>query len=397
MKKLTFPLILSAFALASCGANSPGTPIESVTSKGESTSQPATSSQPATTSQPTITSQAEESDVTVLAALHLGFYNRYANQEAADGFKNGFETYLKEKKARITSLTIDVIGGSSDNVETFETAVKQNDEAKDYNVDAVLGGKANFVGYVKENFTSYKDGDAYVEFALGTKTDRRLLLRNDSPNDDALFFLVNYVRTLAGLPEIADDPTEDSSETVEPVDSDPVESKPVESQPEESLPEESSAAEESKADVSEPTQSSEEATESVPVSLQTLHVVFYEHFVPADQQPVIQQSFADFLSGKGIEMDVTYNSFVSANSLQDFDDAVSAFESQPDAPYVFDVIFGVKAKLKTYVTEHFEEYKPDGVTTEYSMAGQDDRRLFTRKGTDKIAEIQFVIDYLWQA
>ena len=200
--------------------------------------------------------------------------------------------------------------------------------------------------------------------------------------------MIAYVRSLAGLPE------------EEPV---PEDSSDEQSIPEASIPEEVSVP----AEASEPAQGSEEviseeasagegsiSEQSQEAVNKTLHVVFYEHYVPTEVQTSFKNAFNSYLSENDIDLTVTFDSLGTEKSVQELDNAISAFETDAAAPYVFDLILGVKANLKTYVTEHFEEYKLNDVRAQYSIADSTDRRLFTRIGTTSTLGINTMVDYL---
>ncbi len=220
MKKTKlFISLLAATMLASCGASTDG---------GGSTSKPTPTSESGQTTEVTPTSteqpgssETEEEDDLIHPVLHVVIYERYVDQEIlGPNLINAIKEYAKPRGYGLKNVTFDYVGGSK--VADFQTNVIDAETKLGYKFDIILGGKA-FSGctYLNENFTSYKIDGAALDFPIGDSTDRRLWIRNETENDDLIPTIINFVRSLAGLPEEEDGPEvppEESSDTT-PVES----------------------------------------------------------------------------------------------------------------------------------------------------------------------------------
>ena len=383
MKKHSLPVFaLAAMLLASCGASSGGSPIVSSSQPQESSASSAVTSQATSEGSPLASSV--DPDATTLPALHLVFYEKFADQTAADSFKSSFENYLASKKVVITSLTINVLstGGVADfcaDIESFETS-------SNYVFDAILGAKANLTSYVTDRFSVYKDGDDFVEYSMGEKTDRRLWTRNETDNDEALFHLINYVRVLSGRSEESEQSSsqpDQSSSASEQSTSDETSSQEQIS----SIIESSDTTESSESIASSASQQGQETV------LPALHLVFYKRFAAQTVADSFVEGFENYLSSKNVTITTLTVDVMTEGNVASFVSDVSNFEAS--SSYTFDALLGVKANFDdTYLSDNFAEYKNGENTMEYPLGEKTDRRLWTRKETQNGDAVNYLIKHV---
>ncbi len=237
MKKTKlFISLLAATMLASCGASTDG---GGSTSKSTPTSESSQTTEvtPTSTEQPG-SSETEEEDDLIHPVLHVVIYERYVDQEIlGPNLIKAIKEYAKPRGYGLKNVTFDYVGGSK--VADFQTNVIDAETKLGYKFDIILGGKA-FSGctYLNENFTSYKIDGAALDFPIGDNTDRRLWIRNETENDDLIPTIINFVRSLAGLPEEEDGPEVPPEESS---DSTPVESSELPPEESSELPPEESS------------------------------------------------------------------------------------------------------------------------------------------------------------
>ena len=366
MQKFIVPMILAAFVLAGCGAKSGGTPITPSDSDSEATSVPSESD---------TSEKASVSYEVTLPVLHLAFYEKFADEDVAKGFKNSFVEYLDSKAVAITSITLDVMTPSADGA-TFATDLEAFEGTVDYTIDAILGGKGNLGSYITTNFSTLKNDGANIEYPLGEKTDRRLYIRNDAANAEAVAYLSQYIRHLAGLPE-EEETSEDTSseETSEETSGE--------------ASEETSG--ETSGEISEEVSGETSGETSEESKVVDLHVVYYEQFVSAAVQSAFETAFEGYLTDNGFTKGtLTYKSLDSAD-VATFTSDLEAFQGTVE--YQVDVLLGVKAKLGAYITTNYSVYKVDGANFEYSLGDSTDRRLWVRNDTVNTVGVEALVAY----
>ena len=388
MQKFIVPMILAAFVLAGCGAKSGGTPITPSDSDTEATSVPFESD---------TSEKAPVSYEVTLPVLHLAFYEKFADEEVATGFKNSFVEYLDSKAVAITSITLDVMTPSA-NGETFATDLEAFEGTVDYTIDAILGAKANLGSYITTNFSTLKNDDVNIEYPLGEKTDRRLYIRNDAANADAVAYLSQYIRHLAGLPE-EEETSEDTSseETSEDTSTDTSEdtSVDVSEDTSEEISSEGTSEEvsgETSGETSEEVSGETSGETSEESKVIDLHVVYYEKFADASVQSAFETAFEGYLTANGFTKgDMTYESLTPSANGATFATDLETFQGTVE--YTVDVLLGAKANLGSYITTNYAVYQVEGATFEYTLGANSDRRLWVHNDTVNTVGVEALVAY----
>jgi|GEM_PF-7120260 len=410
MQKFIVPMILAAFVLAGCGAKSGGTPITPSDSDTEATSVPSESD---------TSEKASVSYEVTLPVLHLAFYEKFADEEVAKGFKNSFVEYLDSKAVAITSITLDVMTPSADGA-TFATDLEAFEGTVDYTIDAILGGKGNLGSYITTNFSTLKNDGANIEYPLGEKTDRRLYIRNDAANAEAVAYLSQYIRHLAGLPEeeetsedtSSEETSEETSEDISEDTSADVSEDTSEEISSEGTSEETSG--ETSGEISEEVsgetsgETSEEISEEVSgetsgetseeAEIINLTVAFYERYASTTVQDAWNTDFCTYLYNNGYTLGtVFYTGFASGSKDKGAKFAKEVREYEESSERRFDVLLGGRANLgdetETFINDNFSVYKVDDVEFEYPLGDETNRKLFVRNDTVNTAGVEALVAY----
>lgn len=394
MQKFIVPMILAAFVLAGCGAKSGGTPITPSDSDTEATSVPSESD---------TSEKASVSYEVTLPVLHLAFYEKFADEEVAKGFKNSFVEYLDSKAVAITSITLDVMTPSA-NGETFAGDLEAFEGTVDYTIDAILGAKGNLGSYITTNFSTLKNDETNIEYPLGEKTDRRLYIRNDAANADAVAYLSQYIRHLAGLPEeeetsedtSSEETSEETSEDISEDTSADVSEDTSEEISSEGTSEETSG--ETSGEISEEVSGETSGQTSEEAQIINLTVAFYERYASTTVQDAWNTDFCTYLYNNGYTLGtVFYTGFASGSKDKGAKFAKEVREYEESSERRFDVLLGGRANLgdetETFINDNFSVYKVDDVEFEYPLGDETNRKLFVRNDTVNTAAVEALVAY----
>ena len=147
----------------------------------------------------------ETSEEAQIINLSVAFFERYANTTVQDAWNTDFGTYLNDNG--YTPGTIFYKGfasGSKDKGAKFSQEVEAFETTNDCKFDVLLGGRANLGDetetFINDHFSVYQvevdDQMVDFEYPLGSETNRKLFVRNDTVNTAAVEALVAYFTSI---------------------------------------------------------------------------------------------------------------------------------------------------------------------------------------------------------
>lgn len=336
---LTLSSLMLLMSITAC--NSGENKNNGAKSDPTSSSQTTPSSSGSTSSEPLV-------NPTILPALNVIVYNKFATTEQSDALKAGFESFLHESNVQITNLVWDlkITGGVSDLNTEIETYNTEHPSAK---YDVILGGKAySGCTYINNNYESLKDGEGTpIDMTIGESTDRRVWLLNESPNAKAIKLLVKNVVNY-DIP----DPDPDPGTDVQPIPN-----------PDTTLPE--------------------------------LNVILYKKYVTDEQAKDLKNNFITYLNTNSVGITSLVWNIKVTGGVSDLNDEISAYNTaNPDAKY--DVILGGKAFSGCdYINGNYTSVKDgEGTPIDMTIGTNTDRRVWLLNSTDNAEAKYHIVKHL---
>ena len=328
-----------------------------------------------------------------LPQLNVYLYTRYVPVDTAALMKGQFTSYLATQGVAITNLVWEGAGASDTKVSDFSALAEKYDGGHaDAKIDVILGAKANFDSadnkYVNDNFSTLNGSDENpIEMTIGEKNDRRIWIRNDSANMEAVRYLVLQLVNI----DIDEESEETSESEVESVS----ENTPVisENNSEEEVSENNSeVVSENNSEVS-----SENTSEAEGLVLPQLSVYMFSASVDSDCNDALKGKFNKYLQDNNITITSLTWEFSKATKVIDLNGEIENYDKE-HADATVDVILGGKAyKDCTYINDNFSSMRDDDgnfyqIVTTKDGAETTERRFWQRNNSsNKDAVLELVL------